>query len=155
MIIRWTAIAVALIAIGCAPTYEPDRDLLTSVENLWPGAASPQISKYAYASDVLGRRESVVRTGSAFDGLGGASDIHFDAWSYNDRHELIASERFLGSDPQQRSAPDSPFDRAYTYDPIGNRATSTEGTGPQTTYTSNDLNQYDPVTTASAAANSY
>ena len=102
------------------------------------------ISKYAYGNDSRGRREHVVRTGSAF------ASSHMDLWQYNDRNELTRSERHAGTDPNSPGAEDTSLRRVYAYDPIGNRSTSTEGTGAQTTYTSNNLNQYDPVVTATS-----
>lgn len=47
--------------------YETDRDLLTTVENHWrPEGSNDLISGYAYVSDELARRSSVVNTGVAF-----------------------------------------------------------------------------------------
>ena len=87
----------------------------------------------------------MVRTGTAFEG--GSGD-HLDLWQYNDRNKLTRSERHAGADPNSPGSEDTALRRVYAYDPIGNRSTSTEGAGAQTTYTSNSLNQYDPVVTA-------
>ena len=95
-------------------------------------------------NDSRGRRSYVIRSGAAF-ALG-----HQDAWSYNDRDELTASQRYDNTTPESTQDPDTSLNRVYAYDPIGNRSTSTEGTGAQTTYTSNNLNQYDPVVTATS-----
>jgi hypothetical protein len=56
-------------------------------------------------------------------------------------------------DPRSPGAEDTSLRRVYAYDPIGNRTTSKEGdpnAAPLTTYTSNNLNQYDPVVTATS-----
>ena len=126
-------------------SYEDDRNLVTAVENSFGDLSTyTTISKYAYGNDSRGRREHVVRTGSAF------ASSHMDLWQYNDRNELTRSERHAGTDPNSPGAEDTSLRRVYAYDPIGNRSTSTEGTGAQTTYTSNNLNQYDPVVTATS-----
>jgi hypothetical protein len=65
--------------------------------------------------------------------------------SYNDRSELTASNRYLGTDTSDVSQPVAPESRIYDYDPIGNRTMATEGTS-DTTYTANELNQYDTIT---------
>lgn len=62
----------------------------------------------------------------------------------------MAATRHAGTDPNSPGTEDTSLRRVYAYDPIGNRSTSTEGTGAQTTYTSNNLNQYDPVVTATS-----
>ncbi len=126
-------------------SYEDDRDLVAAVENSFGDLTTyTTISKYAYGNDSRGRREHVVRTGSAF------ASSHMDLWQYNDRNELTRSERHAGTDPNSPGTEDTGLRRVYAYDPIGNRSTSTEGTGAQTTYTSNNLNQYDPVVTATS-----
>jgi hypothetical protein len=102
-------------------------------------------------SDGLGRRPSCVRTGAAFDGAGGASaDPHNDAWGYNGRNELTATDRFSGfgaSVPAGGTAVPT-LDRAYAYDPIGNRLISTEGTAAALHCCANELNQYVATDTA-------
>ena len=95
------------------------------------------ISQYAYRNDALARRTDVVYTGLAFSGN------HLDLWQHNDRHELIESDRFAGTDPNNPGAPDSALDRSYCYDPIGNRQWSQKNpSDPNCTYTTNQLNQY-------------
>ena len=120
-------------------TYEDDRDLRTKVENKW--GSSTTRSLYWYGNDSLGRREWVYRDGTAFGG------DHADVWSYNARNELRLSERYDTfapdpNDPNEPADPDHAFDRAYAYDPIGNREWSKEGTDPNTAYATNNLNQY-------------
>ena len=67
-------------------------NLLAAISNWKTGETDP-ISKYAYANDSLGRRDYVVRTGTAF--AGGHGD-HWDDWVYNDRNELVDAKKYLG-----------------------------------------------------------
>lgn len=122
-------------------SFEPQRDLITAVENRWGSTA---VSKYAYANDDLARRTSVIRSGTAFVGTIGDHQEHY---GYNDRNELISASTYVGTVLQ---APGSEFmdrKRGYAYDPIGNRKTSSVWGGEPvaenvTTYTTNNVNQY-------------
>ena len=129
--------------------YEPERDLVAAVENnLGDLATYATVSKYAYENDSRARRTSVVRTGVAFSG--GSGD-HLDLWSHDDRDELTGVARHAGTDPDSPGGEDADLRRMYAYDPVGNRTTSKAGdpnSAPLTTYTANNLNQYDPVQTA-------
>jgi Ca2+-binding EF-hand superfamily protein len=121
-------------------TYEAGRELLVSVENKWDGA---QVSKYSYESDALGLRKWVIREGPVF------ATAHHDLWEYNQRNELTDSERYNNTSPPDTSNPDTPYNRWYVYDPIGNRTTSQVGdpADPEDTqYTTNPLNQYRMIT---------
>ena len=115
-------------------TYEPQRDLSTRIENRFNGTL---ISQYDYAYDALGRRASVVNAGQAFD----ATNPGFNLYGYNDRNEVVESDRYLGTNPTDLSNPVTDEYRAYTYDPIGNRIDHTEGADAGT-YTTKNLNQY-------------
>ncbi|MGQ9652145.1 MAG: hypothetical protein ACUVXJ_18770 [Phycisphaerae bacterium] len=89
--------------------YEASRDLVDYVQN----DTSATVSKYDYVNDALGRRTSVVYTGSAF------SQNHLFLWGYNPRSELIAADRHQGTDPgspRTQYGTDGAFD--YAYDPI-------------------------------------
>lgn len=115
-------------------TYEPARDLLSSVEN---SAGGMTISKYAYSNDLLGRRTGVVHTGTAFPAT------YNTQWGYNNRSELTSADRYTGTTLGTHTA--SPFAFGYNYDNIGNRMTyQQDGTAPGT-YTTNDLNQYQKI----------
>jgi len=114
-------------------TYEPNRNLKTSIENAF---GVNVISKHAYQYDAVGRRTSVTNSGTAF------TQAAFNKFGYNGRSELTNSDRFLGSDVNDLSLPVDPETRLYSYDPIGNRTTSTEGT-ESSSYTTNSLNQYE------------
>ncbi|HKQ49721.1 MAG TPA: RHS repeat-associated core domain-containing protein [Phycisphaerae bacterium] len=116
--------------------YEQHRDLVTAVENRW----NPNmVSKYAYANDNLGRRTSVTRTGPAFSDTVGD---HGDIYSYNTRNELLAAEARQGATVPPAGNPITARNRGYTYDPIGNRLTSTTGSDPTVHYCSSNVNAY-------------
>jgi RHS repeat-associated protein len=124
-------------------SVEEHRDVLTVVENVNSGTVSkydyrldPAQQNYAGA-DELGRRKSVVRTGSAF------STGHHDDWTYDDRNELETSKRYNNTTQKDTSNPVTTLDREYHYDPIGNRTDSKEGTADRLYYCANGLNQYD------------
>ncbi|MCP4567786.1 MAG: hypothetical protein GY841_09435, partial [FCB group bacterium] len=119
--------------------YEPERNLKTIVKNESPGITSPLISQYKYTYDDIGRRTFVENTGTAF------SQDAFSKYGYNNRSELIGSNRYLGTDTTNTSMPVDPETRIYTYDNIGNRKTAIEHT-LLNTYNTNKLNQYDHTT---------
>jgi RHS repeat-associated protein len=102
-------------------SYEPQRDLVTQVQN-------GTISTYGYANDAAGRRSSMSRSGSAYT----APDVI--SYSYNDRGELTGAV----------SNVDATYSYSYAYDPIGNRVSSSEA-GVSRGYTTNSLNQYTSV----------
>ncbi|PID76196.1 MAG: hypothetical protein CSB22_00370 [Deltaproteobacteria bacterium] len=118
-------------------TYEPHRNLKTGITNAFD---TTQISTYGYVYDKIGRRTSVANTGLAF------SEPGFNLYQYNDRNEVTGSNRYAGEDITNVSLPVEPETRLYAYDPIGNRQTAAEGAASKT-YTGNNLNQYDTITT--------
>ena len=122
-------------------TYEPQRDLRTRIENRY---GAQVVSAYEYAYDPIGRRTSVKNSGTAF------AASAFNRYHYNNRSELTASNRYLGTDTSDLSQPVAPEARIYDYDPIGNRTMATENAS-DTIYTANELNQYDSVTTGGAS----
>ena len=101
-------------SFSVARTYEPNRDLLTSVTNAFGGAPLPS---YAYVSDALGRRVS------RQDSVGEAN-----SFGYNIRSELVGAS--MGTNQY-----------GYAYDPIGNRMVATNN-AEAFTYAANALNQY-------------
>ncbi len=133
--------------------YEPHRNLKTLVENAF-GAKT--ISRYEYQYDTLGRRTTVLNTGSAFD------QPAFEKYQYDDRSQLVSAARYLGSDISNTDTPADDRYRDYAYDPIGNRVNATEGAenpdapdaSKTLTYTSNQLNQYDLITETNGTATS-
>lgn len=130
-------------------SYEDHRDLITGVDNKW---GSMTVSNYGYGNDSLGRRTSVIRTGSAF----GTS--HLDLWAYNNRNELTGSTRYNETSLPPSGSPVTAGTYGYAYDPIGNRETSTAA-GVGSIYSvaiagqSYSLNQYTSITTGSTAEN--
>ncbi len=115
--------------------YEPFRDVRTAVTNTFHGRL---ISRYEYQYDRLGRRINVKNSGEAFEKQG------FWLYGYNDRHEVTTAGRFEGLDLKDQTKPVRDQERAYRYDPIGNRTQATEAAA-QIAYTANELNQYSAV----------
>jgi RHS repeat-associated protein len=135
-------------------TYEPHRNLITSVTNRARDQelktenselkTSPPISSYTYANDILGRRETISQGGEAFAMLKlGANTVDV---AYNDRSEVIGATIRRGDTLLAR--------HQYDYDVIGNRKTAQSAVGfspvggEQTTevrYESNALNQYTAI----------
>jgi len=92
----------------------------------------------------LGRRTDAVNTGTAFDKSG------LNKYGYNDRNEVIFSKRYNGDNPDAPGTAVTAENRAYEYDPIGNRKTSTGWNDAANVqqlliYESNVLNQYTAV----------
>jgi RHS repeat-associated protein len=108
-------------------TYETNRNLITSVENKYD---TTTVSKYDYVDDAIGRRTSMAKSGTAFT----QSDTI--SYGYNDRSEVTSAT----------AANDSNYNFGFAFDNIGNRSTSTIA-GTETTYTSNNLNQYTQIGT--------
>jgi len=121
---------------GVSYSYEPNRDLMSSIDNKAGNLTGSSISKYTYQHDALNRRTSRVQQGTAF------TQATFDAFDYNDRGEVIESKRYTGTDVTDKSNPLAPVAFGYEYDPIGNRIQSSTGILPVTDYTTNSLNQY-------------
>jgi YD repeat-containing protein len=121
-------------ASGLATTYgyEATRDLKTQVKNVAGGAT---VSQYDYQYDAVGRRGSVVNSGSAF------AMPAFSKWNYNDRNELIESARYEGANVGDVSLPVMAEYRAYGFDAIGNRTGASEA-GTMKSYSANALNEY-------------
>ena len=119
--------------------YESDRNLIATVHNHY---GNRTISRFDYTNDEIGRRIARVDSGEAF------SETAFERYSYNDRSEVIGSQRFYGSDIDDLSRPVTGRSFGYGYDSIGNRVSSFEDAGGErltTTYTANELNQYTAI----------
>ena len=95
-------------------TYEPKRDLLARVKNAADGKV---LSQFDYTSDALGRRTTIVKSGSAY------TTPVTETYVYDTRDQLISGQGL-----------------SYAYDDIGNR-TVAEGK----TYVANALNQYTKI----------
>ncbi|HNS39985.1 MAG TPA: RHS repeat-associated core domain-containing protein, partial [Promineifilum sp.] len=109
-------------------SYEPNRDLITAVENSLLSVPSVVISRYDYTNDAIGRRTEMEKSGTAF------SQTDSIAYGYNDRSEVVSAE----------AENDSSYDFGYEFDPIGNRLTS-RIVEDERNYTSNNLNQYTAI----------
>lgn len=70
-------------------TYEPTRDLKIAGEE--SGWGRPRFRRSAYINDAIGRRTSVVNTGTGF------AASAFSLFGYNTRSELTGSNRYLGT----------------------------------------------------------
>ncbi|MDR3229196.1 MAG: hypothetical protein LBT53_07280 [Puniceicoccales bacterium] len=120
------------VPIAASNTYEPNRDVLTSKQNrITVGASANTIaSQYDYTVNSIGQRTARSQSGTAFVATS------TDAFSHNPRIEVT------GSTNNQTSA----NNRAYSYDPIGNRLNATKGLSATPAvakiYTSSSLNQY-------------
>ena len=124
--------------------YETDRDLIATVHNRY---GDRTISRFDYTNDEIGRRVARVDSGEAF------AETAFERYAYNDRSEVIGSQRFYGADITDLSSPVTGRTFGYGYDPIGNRVSSFEDAGGErltTTYAANELNQYTAIQNASA-----
>jgi RHS repeat-associated protein len=115
--------------------WEATRNVLASKENELPGGT---LSKFTYTVNDIGQRVGLTPTGSAF-----ATTTPF-VWGYNDRGELTSATR------NGLTA----FERAYSYDGIGNRLTATDHNAATTSYFAdtastdaggNALNQYEKI----------
>ncbi|MBR3903171.1 MAG: hypothetical protein IKJ29_05890 [Akkermansia sp.] len=102
-------------------SYEPQRDLLTSMLNK---RGSTAVAQRTYTYDTLGcpMSRSTSKDGSTVN----------DSFGYNSRSELnpatVNNEAY-----------------AYDYDNIGNRETAQEAAESATSYESNQLNQYTAI----------
>jgi RHS repeat-associated protein len=128
--------------------YDTGQGMLTSIENK---AGATIVSKYAYTINNRGQRTQVSQSGAAFTAPSSYG------WLYNSKGEVVAANHTT----------DTTKNRAYNYDPIGNRRWSTEGNPATSTqpespdplaaaiseYTSNNLNQYTSVSSVPSVVN--
>ncbi len=121
-----------------ALAYRRQRDLLDYVENIWrpdDQQNGATVSKYDYTNDPqLGLRTGIAYSGVAF---GSPNPPITQTLVYNARNELTSSIR---SDLTALA-------RGYTYDPIGNRISMSQGASSSTTYESDPV--YEQVMTLS------
>jgi len=113
--------------LSVARAYEPNRNLITGIENQW---GTNLVSSFAYENDAIGRRTARIDTHPfVVPPSGGSSTNTFD---YNLRSEVVSA--LMGTNTY-----------GYAYDPIGNRQQSTRNQ-EQRTYLANALNQYTNIT---------
>jgi RHS repeat-associated protein len=127
-------------------SFEANRDVLTTLDAKWGQSATTSLVKYAYHSNALGQRDSVVQSGTAFAGLGygGAANAINQTFTYNPRGELTAAPTALGDTPASPGAPLAGRQHEFDFDAIGNRkwAGFTGNAADRKTHTANALNQY-------------
>ena len=110
--------------------YEPNRDLITSIENKKNDGTV--ISTYGYTNDANGRRTIMAKAGTAF-----ATPDQI-SYGYNTRSEVTSAT----------STANAAYNFAYNFDSIGNRISAIES-GTNNTYIVNELNQYTGITSTS------
>ncbi|MCG8528043.1 MAG: hypothetical protein MI748_16795 [Opitutales bacterium] len=127
--------------------YSPDAGQVTQLTNSIDGDTSDgtpatTLSKYSYTHhDDLGMIETVTHEGDAY-----AGQEFFSEYTYGeDRYQLSDVQNYSGTDTTNKTSPISNENWSYSYDHMGNRVSSTEGTS-NLTYTANALNQYDTIT---------
>ena len=92
--------------------YDPQRDLLDSIDNLRGGAS---VARFDYRHDDRGRRTDVTKTGSLYN-LYGASGL-VERYEYNSFGELASANTYLGNDPTATlpALPNRSFQFGYDY----------------------------------------
>ena len=114
-------------AVSAAPSRARGR---------WWRASAHRARRFGYSNDAAGRRTAISRSGEAFGDLSGA----VDAYGYNLRSEVVSARRTMGG------ASVRGFDEDFSYDPIGNRVSTTNydetGSAIVSEYSANNLNQY-------------
>ena len=108
--------------------------MLSSKENKINSTGTP-VSAFTYSVNPLNQRTSVQTSGTAF-----ASQPANWAWGYDALGQVVSAD-----------SPTPAFDRAYQYDAIGNRTSSTDNTA-LTTYAANALNQYSQISPPSPSS---
>ncbi len=122
-------------------TYQPFGYGLQSKTNR---AGETVVSKFEYRLNDLGQRTAMVTTGTAF-----AQSMQYQ-YRYNEKGEVIAGDRYQGTD-LLNPGPAIPTDTfAYRYDDIGNRIEVGRGVPAapllKEDYSANLLNQYTGIT---------
>jgi RHS repeat-associated protein len=112
-------------------SYEPNRNLISAVTNLFNGNL---ISAFDYENDAIGRR--TVRLDTLPETI-----PTLNVFEYNLRSEVIGAD--MGTNTY-----------GYAFDPIGNRIVSTNNS-EVLTYTANELNQYTTISNAVTALPTY
>ena len=130
-------------------TYQPFGYGLKSKTNQ---VGTTVVSKFEYRLNDLGQRTAMITTGTAF-----AQSMQYQ-YRYNEKGEVIAGDRFQGTD-LLNPGPAIPTDTfSYAFDDIGNRLTATRASDPETgnpkleTYDTNLLNQYTRIDTSVASS---
>jgi len=126
--------------------YEPDRDLLRSIESLH---GTTSLADFEYSYNALGSREDVVQSGALFEPYDGGLVVDY---GYNDRMEITRFDTVRGGDASVLEGNPMLVEGrsfAFDYDSIGNRSAVThkrvhlENTPADQAFnwSANDLNQ--------------
>ena len=121
---------VSNFQLHVSKTYEPNRDLITSISNRVNQVNSVLFSAYDYSNDVLGRRVSRNDSGLAF------AQLQTNTFGYNQYSELRCAVMHTNT-------------YGYVYDPVGNRLLSSVNSETNI-YNANMLNQYIAVSNMQA-----
>lgn len=138
--------------------YEPNRDLVSLVNNTWATTAPAEIARFDYLNDPVGRRYGTKQSSNlnptagtlgAFADLGGSI---FYRYAYNGRGEMVSGAAYLLEQPIPLNADPAPYASSqlpernfyYAFDHAGNRlAAGRNGPGGSVeNYSPNLLNQY-------------
>jgi hypothetical protein len=123
--------------------YEPNRDLRNEVLNQIGAAV---ISRYGYRTDRIAQRKDWAKEGTA------CAAGECKRYAYNDRNEVTLTRNYTGTNPDGASDPETvALARQFSYDAIGNRLTSQNGTSSVRGNTSNAFNWYTAISNPSAS----
>lgn len=120
-------------------TWEGSRDVLDVKSNNKLSSGTPLISSIDYTVNEIGQRVKSERSGST---------ANKTEWVYDSLGQVVESENYTGIKSTPSYAANTAFDRAYSYDAIGNRKESVDGStevSETDNYTTNTLNQYTAV----------
>jgi len=102
--------------------YEPDRDLLRSIESLH---GTTSLADFEYSYNALGNREDVVQSGALFEPYDGGLVVDY---GYNDRMEITRFDTVRGGDASVLEGNPMLVEGrsfAFDYDSLGNRSAVT------------------------------
>lgn len=125
-----------------ARTYHSQHDWLAARETTWGTSSTKTRAKFTYTQDTLGRVKDVAKSGTMFDHYGTGNAGLKTFYTYNDRSELYQETTKLDTASTLTTGTVlTGREDAYTYDSLGNRATTTHNTS-EATYTPNSRNGY-------------
>ena len=126
--------------------YNASRNLLSSrTTTTTIGTTLTTIASFDYSKtgtmpgpDALGRMKDVTKTGTLFAIYGNGTQGLATSWGYDNRNELTTESTVLG----RTSTPLAPRTDSYSYDPVGNRLTTTHNSFTANYSSTNSLNEY-------------
>jgi len=120
--------------------YEANRNVLDKKENKHTAAlGGGNVSTFDYTVNGIGQRTAIAATGTAF--TEGAPTINV---GYNNKGEVVNVDH---SNPN--------FSKTYDFDGVGNRVTTTEGSGASVNTVSYEVNDDNQYTTVGGVAQAY